>query len=229
MNQGANNSQDRIQIKICGLTDAETAAECARLGADALGLVFYPPSPRFVADAPAADIAAAVAGRTAVVGVFVDAPFQVIMDKVENCALTAVQLHGREPADLVDRLRRENLTVIKALFQERPPEFGRAGAYAPSAFLLECGRGRLPGGNAAAWDWAAAVGISQSHPVLLAGGLTPENVGQAAVLGRPDGVDVSSGVEVTPGKKDLDKIRRFIDAVLGTKTESPHRPRRIFS
>jgi phosphoribosylanthranilate isomerase len=162
------------------------------------------------------------------VGVFVDAPLDVILDKVEHCGLTAVQLHGQEPPGLVDRLRRQGLTVIKALFQERPPEFDRAPDYAPSAFLLECGRGRLPGGNAAVWNWAAAVDISRTRPVLLAGGLAPENVRRAAALGRPDAVDVSSGVEAMPGEKDLDKIRRFIQAVSAISPQSPHRPRRIF-
>jgi phosphoribosylanthranilate isomerase len=229
LNQDTKTSQHRIQVKICGLTDAETAADCVKQGAAAVGLVFYPPSPRFVSDSRAAAIAAAAAPRAAVVGVFVDEPFDAIMDKVVTCGLTAVQLHGREPAAVVERLRRRGLTVIKALFQARSPEFHRAAAYAPSAFLLECGGGAMPGGTAAAWNWAAAAEISRNHPVLLAGGLTPENVSRAAALGQADGVDVSSGVESLPGKKDPDKIRRFIAAVSGIPPVSPQRPRRIFS
>jgi phosphoribosylanthranilate isomerase/indole-3-glycerol phosphate synthase/phosphoribosylanthranilate isomerase len=224
-----NHAQNRIQIKICGLTDAPTAAACADLGVDAVGLVFYPPSPRFVTDAVAAEIATAVADRTAVVGVFVDETYDAISAKVKVCGLTAVQLHGREAPELVTRLRQDGLTVLKALFQMRTPGFADARRYGASAYLLECGRGRLPGGNAFTWDWASAFDLTKQYPVVLAGGLAPENVGRAVTLGRPDAVDVSSGVEQSPGKKDLDKIKRFIQAVSKNPGGSTNRPRRVFS
>ena len=203
----------RIQVKICGLTEVASAAGCVELGADAVGLVFYPRSPRYVTETRARAISNAVAPRAAVVGVFVDEPFATVMRKVERCGLSAVQLHGKETSVLAQRLHRENLTVIKALFQTRPPEFAAAGRYPAVALLLECGRGRLPGGNAEAWNWEAAGRFGRQRPIILAGGLCPENVVRAVALGQPDALDVSSGVERAPGKKDLKKVAAFLSAV----------------
>ena len=218
-----------IQIKVCGLTEAKVAAACAALEIDAVGLVFFPKSPRYVSDAQAEEIAAAVNGRAAVVGVFVDEPADEILQKVERCGLTGVQLHGRETPAEVTQLKNEGLTVIKALFQKREPFFQSISRYGPSAFLLECGKGRLPGGTARVWDWTDAQPIAANAPVILAGGLTPENVGQAVRLGRPHAVDVSSGVEASPGKKDLAKIEAFVSAVAGiVPTDTDEKTRRIF-
>jgi phosphoribosylanthranilate isomerase len=204
-----------IQLKVCGLTDPATAAACTALKIDAVGLVFYPKSPRFVSDAQAAEIAAAVVGRVAVVGVFVNETAAVIRQKVRRCGLTAVQLHGRETPAAVANLKKAGLPVIKALFREKKPSFQAVSKYAATAFLLECGKGRLPGGTARVWDWAEAKAIAGQAPVILAGGLTPENVGRAAALARPHAVDVSSGVEAAPGRKDLHKIEAFVAAVEG--------------
>lgn len=218
-----------IQIKVCGLTEAKTAATCAALKIEAVGLVFYPKSPRYLSDAQAEEIAAVVNRRVAVIGVFVDEPADVILQKAQRCGLTGVQLHGRETPAEVTQLRNAGLTVIKALFQKREPSFQSISRYDPSAFLLECGRGRLPGGTARAWDWADAKAIAANAPVILAGGLTPENVGQAVRLGRPHAVDVSSGVEISPGKKDLTIIEAFVSAVAGiVPTPGDEKTRRIF-
>jgi phosphoribosylanthranilate isomerase len=218
-----------IQIKVCGLTEAKTAAACATLEIDAVGLVFYPKSPRYVSEAQAEEIAAAVNGRAAVVGVFVDEPADVILQKAQRCGLTGVQLHGREKPAEVTQLKNEGLTVIKALFQRRKPSFQSISRYVPSAFLLECGRGRLPGGTARVWDWTDAKAIAANATVILAGGLTPENVGQAVRLGRPHAVDVSSGVEVSPGKKDLAKIEAFVSAVADiVPIDTNEKTRRLF-
>ena len=218
-----------IQIKVCGLTEAKVAAACAALEIDAVGLVFFPKSPRYVSDAQAEEIAAAVNGRAAVVGVFVDEPAGEILQKAQRCGLTGVQLHGRETPAEVTQLKNEGLTVIKALFQKREPSFQSFSRYDPSAFLLECGKGRLPGGTARVWDWTDAQPIAANAPVILAGGLTPENVGQAVRLGRPHAVDVSSGVEASPGKKDLAKIEAFVSAVAGiVPTDTDEKTRRIF-
>jgi phosphoribosylanthranilate isomerase len=218
-----------IQIKVCGLTDAKIAAACAELKIEAVGLVFYPKSPRYVSEAQAEEIAAAVNGRAAVVGVFVDEPADVILKIAKRCGLTGVQLHGREAPAEVTQLKKSGLTVLKALFQKREPSFKAISRYDPSAFLLECGRGRLPGGTARTWDWADAQAIAANVPVILAGGLTPENVGQAVRLGRSHAVDVSSGVEASPGKKDLAKIEAFVSAVAGIfPTDGDEKARRIF-
>jgi len=201
------------QIKICGLTGIDAAVQCASLGADAIGLVFHPISPRFITDDTAREICLALPGEIKKVGVFVDETFASIMQKVEKCGINAVQLHGNESPGLVDYLLKENLIIIKALFHANKPLFDDAANYNAAAFLAECGKGILPGGNALSWDWEKAKKISGKYPLILAGGLTPENVSQAVSLCLPDAVDVSSGVESAPGIKDIKKVELFISKV----------------
>jgi phosphoribosylanthranilate isomerase len=201
------------QIKICGLTVIEDAIECAELGADAVGLVFYKKSHRYITDVLAREICASLPEKIKKVGVFVDAPFETIMHKVERCRLNAVQLHGNEPPGLTGRLMNEGLVVVKALFLERKPSFEDTANYNVTAFLAECGKGSLPGGNALSWDWEKAKKIGVKHPYILAGGLSPENVCNAVSLCLPDAVDVSSGVESAPGVKNIQKIKLFISNV----------------
>jgi phosphoribosylanthranilate isomerase len=201
------------EIKICGITGVKDALSCAELGADAIGLVFYPKSPRFVTDDRAREICFTLPKDIKRVGVFVDETFASIMRKVERCGINTVQLHGNESPGLVTGLRRENLIVIKALFLEKKPTLEDAANYEASAFLAECGKGALPGGNALSWDWEKANIISGIYPLILAGGLTPENVSLSVSLCIPDAVDVSSGVESAPGIKDIEKVKLFISRV----------------
>jgi phosphoribosylanthranilate isomerase len=216
------------QVKICGLTTVEEALACAELGANAVGLVFYPPSPRFVTDDQAAAICRALPGSVWSVGVFVNEESSSILRRVNHCGLRAVQLHGRETPGLVKELSEHGVMVIKALFANGRPSFADAGAYAFShAFLTECVGELLPGGNGKTWNWAMAESLSRSHPVILAGGLTPDNVAEAIQAAGPGAVDVSSGVEARPGKKDLQRVQQFLQAVW----QNGVRPdiRRIFS
>jgi phosphoribosylanthranilate isomerase len=201
------------QIKICGLTDVDQAMACAKLGADAIGLVFYPQSPRFVTDPRAKEICRALPKALHKVGVFVDEPYETIRHKVDVCGLTGVQLHGHEPTELVRQLGAKKILVIKALFADAEPSFKQAGTYAADAFLVEYGRGVLPGGNAQAWQWDRAETLGDQYPLILAGGLSAENVAQAMSSCRPDAVDASSSLESIPGQKDLDKVAQFISAV----------------
>lgn len=199
---------------------------CIEAGVDAVGMVFYPPSPRHVDRDSAARIAAAVNGGAATVGVFVDETYDTIMRLADHCSLQAVQLHGQESPALVRRLRSRHLTVIKALFHSRAPFFKDAGAYEASAFLLECGKGQLPGGNAQSWQWQIARNVDRSKPIILAGGLTPDNVTAVIRCGLPDAVDVSSGVESAPGHKQTIRIKAFTAAV--TESGDDMTIRRIF-
>lgn len=221
-------SANTPQVKICGLTRVEEAVACAELGADAIGCVFYPPSPRNLTDEEAQRICRALPPQTCTVGVFVNESFSYIMDKVERCGLKAVQLHGMETSGMIDDLLREGLIVIKGLFMKRDPFISSAHLYKPSAFLVECGLGKLPGGNAAAWDWAEAADAfpAVNEPFILAGGLSPENIQDAVLKAAPDAVDVSSGVESEPGRKDLDKVKRFMEAV--RRCNYPKKPRSVF-
>jgi len=220
------NSTNRVQIKICGLTNPEEAVGCAALGADAIGLVFYPKSPRNLTEAQAKDIVSVLPNHIKTVGVFVNETFSEIMRKVEFCGLNAVQLHGQESPELVRQLRDEELIVIKGLYTERSPFLKDASDYEASAFLAECGKGILPGGNAMTWNWSEAKSFGEKYPLILAGGLSAENVSHAIAAGQPDAVDISSGVESAPGRKDLVKAGAFIHAVSRCRLE--RKPRKIF-
>ena len=201
------------RIKICGLTRADEAVGCAELGADAVGLVFFPKSPRHVSDEQGRAISTAVSGKSKIVGVFVNTSYDQVLRKADVCRLDAIQLHGQESPDLVKRLGDAGLPVIKALFMDGNPDLSQAELYEASAFLVECSKGPLPGGNAMAWDWGASKAFGRVRPLILAGGLSPENVAKAVISSLPLAVDVSSGVERSPGRKDLDKVAAFINEV----------------
>jgi phosphoribosylanthranilate isomerase len=124
-----------------------------------------------------------------------------------------VQLHGRESPELVMRLKAEGVGVIKGIFVEGKPGLEDAGDYSADGFLVECSKGPLPGGNALTWDWAAARDFGFQRPLVLAGGLSPENVTDAISQALPAAVDLSSSVETAPGRKDIDRVARLIAAV----------------
>ncbi|RJP83135.1 MAG: phosphoribosylanthranilate isomerase, partial [Desulfobacteraceae bacterium] len=201
------------QIKICGLTRADQAHACSLLGADAIGCVFYPKSPRNVSLDQAKEIIHALPPHVKGTGVFVDVSYDEVMRAVDYCGLAAVQLHGRESADLVRKLIRQDLLVIKTLFVTREPFLHQAADYPVSAYLVECGKGSLPGGNAMAWNWKDTLEFARLNPLILAGGLSPENISTALSAAMPAAVDVSSGVEASPGIKDLAKVESFIKTV----------------
>ncbi len=214
------------QIKICGLTKTEDAVKCASLGADAIGLVFFKRSPRYITREKAKTICDALPEAFPKVGVFVDEPFNSLMETVFKCRLNAIQLHGNEPPKLVRDLIDQGLNVIKALYIESRPSVSQVASYNASAYLVECARGELPGGNAMTWNWEDAAEFGRRYPMMLAGGLSSENVASAIEKAMPDMVDVSSGVENAPGKKDMYKVQEFIKAVRGC---APKRElRRIF-
>jgi phosphoribosylanthranilate isomerase len=203
---GALKSRTAVQVKVCGLTRVDEAEACAQAGARAIGCIFYDRSPRCVTPEAARDIRRVLPPGVACVGVFVDSPFEDIMGICIRAGLESVQLHGREAPELVGRLRREGLLVIKALFAQRTPGIEAAFGIPASAFLVECGKGP-------AWEWGRAAALGAHHPLILAGGLTPENAAQAVGAALPDAVDVSSGVEASPGRKDIRKVEQFIAAV----------------
>ncbi|SDT98212.1 phosphoribosylanthranilate isomerase [Desulfobacula phenolica] len=211
-------------IKICGLTDIENALGCANLGADAIGLVFFEKSPRNVSVKRAAQISNALPDHILTIGVFVNESYEGIMEKVNACGLKGVQLHGNEPPELIDDLLKENLVVIKALFATREPFITQAPLYQKASFLLvEYGKGTLPGGNAESWDYELSLqletnrSVETSTPLVLAGGLHPDNICLAIKTAKPAAVDVSSGVEKTYGIKDLNKVNAFITRVTAMK------------
>ncbi len=200
-------------IKICGITNEQDAAAALSAGADALGFVFYRKSPRWVDPAVAGRIIKSLPPFVAAVGVFVNEEVKVVRDLMDGCGLTLAQLHGDETAAYCLELARP---AVKALRIKDRGSFlalaefqGRAGI---RGFLLDAYADDAYGGTGRTVDWTLAAEAARSASVLLAGGLTPENVAEAIRAVRPYGVDVSSGVEVSPGKKDPEKIRRFIQS-----------------
>ncbi|MFP4474239.1 MAG: phosphoribosylanthranilate isomerase [Desulfatibacillaceae bacterium] len=202
-----------VQVKICGITTPAQARQCVDAGASAVGLVFHPKSPRFVTIEEARKIRASVPGDVALVGVFADEVYEGVMGRVRGCGLDVVQLHGHEAPGVIAMLAEVGKPVVKALFQNRPPLFDETGYEGARAYLAECAGDALPGGNGLSWDWSRALPLKEKKPLVLAGGLDPENVAEAIAGAGPDAVDVSSGVERAPGDKDIDKVRRFLAAV----------------
>ena len=205
------------QVKICGLTRPDQAVACVDAGAAAIGLVFYDKSPRNVSIDTARAITRVLPQEVARVGVFVDEPYDVIMQRVATCHLTCVQLHGRETPELVMQLKSAGLVVIKSLFLDHNPLLTAADQFFADAYLGECGTGPLPGGNAKVWNYADAGDLGLSSPLILAGGLSPDNVDDAIQSACPDGVDVSSGVELRPGIKDPALVTQFMRTVINGK------------
>jgi len=220
------NLEGKVQVKICGLTRAEEALACAQLGAHAIGCVFYPKSPRFVEDGVAQKIFGVLPEDVGRVGVFVNEDFSGVMRRVSLCGINFAQLHGNESPQLINRLQERGVKVIKTLFVNAEPNLKGTHLYDPAAFLVEASGGSLPGGNALPWDWAMVKKADRKRPILLAGGLNSDNVATAMAQALPDGVDVSSGVEKEPGKKDLEKVKGFIEAAFALRR--PGHLKRIF-
>jgi phosphoribosylanthranilate isomerase len=222
------NSAPRPEIKICGLTNIDEAIQCAELGPDAMGFVFFKKSPRNLTLEQARKISLSLPENISRVGVFVNKPWGYIMERVEKCALNAVQLHGMESPDLVDRLMEQGLVVIKCLYVDSQPSIKDVSHYNATGYLVECAKGILPGGNALAWNWERAKKFGTKHPLILAGGLNPENITEAIEKSLPDAVDISSGVERAPGQKDIIKIKAFMEAVSKASINKKNNLRRIF-
>ncbi|MGB2982322.1 MAG: phosphoribosylanthranilate isomerase [Candidatus Bipolaricaulia bacterium] len=202
-------------IKICGLTRADDALAAAEAGANLLGIIFHPPSSRAVRPTEASSLVREIRQRTPSakwVGVFVDTPIEQIRQVVDTVGIDGVQLHGDEDPEVVDRLVRDGLFVIKAFRVATRADLEGLDAYAPSAFLLDTFVPGRHGGTGQTFDWSIAVHAAAERRILLSGGLTPGNVASAVEAVHPWGVDVSSGVESSPGRKDVEKMRTFIAA-----------------
>jgi phosphoribosylanthranilate isomerase len=198
------------RVKICGITSAEDAAFAVEAGADALGFVFVPGTPRYVHPDRAASIIAALPPLVAAVGVFVDQPLDEVLAVATISRLEAVQLHGEESAAYCRRLP---VRIIKALRVRGAESLAALEGYPAQAFLLDTFVEGQPGGTGVPFPWALAREAKRHGRIILSGGLRPETVAEAVRTVRPFGVDVSSGVERRPGLKDLEKVREFIVAV----------------
>lgn len=207
------------QVKICGLTrlaDAELAVE---LGAWAIGMVFYEPSPRRCSVAEAQAIATVLRRKVELCGVFVNAPMEKIVEVSEQVGLTLLQLHGDEgPSFCAEAARRTGARVIKALQVSGMADIQDASRYHTDFHLLDArsslpGREALRGGTGETFDWALLAGRRSKVPLILSGGLAPGNVSEAIRRVRPYAVDTASATESAPGRKDPAKLREFFAAV----------------
>src|SRR3989442_5965987 len=211
-----------VKVKICGVTNLEDALAAVDAGADALGFMFYEPSPRNVPVKVAADIIRQVPPFVAKVGVFVNATDESVRRAIAECGLDTLQFHGDETPEFCRKFR--PLKIYKAFRMENLQSLRALPGYRTDAWLLDSFvEGKL-GGTGAKFNWDLAVESKKlGRPIILAGGLTPENVADAVRKVRPFAVDVSSGVESAPGKKDHAKVRRFI-AAAKTPSETVNQP-----
>ncbi len=201
-----------LKVKICGITSLADALVAIDAGADALGFVFWEKSPRHIDPADAARITSELAPFVKTVGVFVNEAPDIIRDTIEAAGIDCVQLHGDEtPEDAEEVARMTGAPVIKAIRVSGPGSLKALEAYKVSALLLDTYRKGIPGGTGETFDWTLAIEAKAAGRIILSGGLTPHNVAKAVATVRPYAVDVSSGVESAPGRKDADKVRMFIE------------------
>jgi len=202
-----------VQVKICGITTPADGLAAAAAGADALGFVFYDASPRHVTVESAAEIIRQLPPLVVKAGVFVNAPEELVLQAIAACGLNLLQFHGDETPEYCVQF---GLMSMKAFRIRDAESLSALSRYPTDAWLLDaCAPDKL-GGTGEPFNWDLAVAAQRlGRPIFLAGGLTPENVGAAVRRVRPFAVDVSSGVEAAPGKKDLAKVKAFIAAAKG--------------
>lgn len=209
-------------VKICGLSTAETMAAALDAGAAYVGLVFFPKSPRNVSLATAASLANQARGRARIVALVVDPDDATLDAIVREVAPDWLQLHGHESLERVAAVKhRHGLPILRAIPVSAPSDVTAAAPFAAIADLVLFDAkpppgAALPGGNGLPFDWKLLDGVGGAYPFMLSGGLTPDNVATAVALVAPAAVDVSSGVEIAPGVKSPELIRRFLREVKGS-------------
>jgi len=204
----------RTRVKICGITRGEDAQLAVDAGVDAIGLVFYEKSPRFVSAESAAEISRTTPAFVSRVALFKDADKAVITSVLQAVEIDLIQFHGSETPDFCQQFALPYIKAIGMKGTEHDANFLRSSAenyHSAKALLLDGHALGEAGGTGESFDWASIVTVNK--PIVLAGGLTPENVAQAIALVQPFAVDVSSGVESAPGMKDKEKVMAFMKQV----------------
>jgi phosphoribosylanthranilate isomerase len=196
-----------VRVKVCGITTVDDALLAVDAGADALGFIFVEGTPRYVTPARAAAIVGALPPFVCPVGVFWDHPVTHVRAVARECRLGAVQLHGAEPPEALAAL---DWPVLKTVKVRGPEDLATLDRYKPAAFLLDSPARWSEGEARAPISWTLARAAATRGRVILSAGLTAETVGEAIRIARPWGVDVNSGVEQSPGRKDSQKVRRFL-------------------
>jgi phosphoribosylanthranilate isomerase len=208
------NLWDMTKVKVCGMTNLADATQAADLGAWAIGLIHHPESPRFVEPAVAEEVGAALKRRCEIAGVFVNSPLDDVVNAAERENLTLLQFHGEEgPSFCTEAARRTGAKVMKAMRVRSAADVKAAEAFRTDFHLFDAYRHGLHGGTGKSFDWDLVANRRSKVPMVLAGGLTPDNVSDAIGRVRPYAVDVVSGVEAEPGRKDPAKVEAFLEAV----------------
>lgn len=211
---------ERTRIKICGITNLDDARAAVAAGVDALGFIFVGESPRSITVAEAANICHALPPFVARVGVFVNELEYEIEKAVAECLLDAVQFHGEEPPGFCTKFRAKSIKAIR--MRDETTLHGAREYDDVDALLLDTYTETRRGGTGEVFDWALADEARQiGPPLVLSGGLTPQNVGAAIRRVRPYAVDTASGVEREPGRKDHEQIRRFVESVRQADASNP--------
>ena len=199
------------KIKICGIKTANDALAAMEAGADLIGFNFYPKSPRHIDVGICRDIMAVMRqyGHITYVGVFVNAPLEEIRGTIDTCGLALAQLHGDETPEMLSALDGRAFKAFRGI----PSDVKGFTRSESPALLVDAAVKGVYGGSGVIADWSAAADLAKSYPLLLAGGLNPENVADAVRQVNPWGVDVASGVELEPGKKDPSKMKAFVKVI----------------
>jgi len=215
------------KVKVCGITNLEDAELAVELGAWTLGMIFFAGSPRSCSPAEAQRIVAVLRRRVELCGVFVNAPLEEVVRTSEDLGLSMLQLHGDEgPSFCAEASRRNGARVIKAVQVSGPGDVRDLERFHVDFHLLDARakepeRQGLRGGTGETFDWMLLEGRRSKVPLILSGGLNPDNVAEAVALTRPYAVDTASGTESAPGRKDASKLRAFFAAVEGTAVKEP--------
>ncbi|MEN6373246.1 MAG: phosphoribosylanthranilate isomerase [Smithella sp.] len=199
------------QVKICGITNEEDALCAAACGADALGFIFYEPSPRYIAPADALEIIKILPAHIVVVGVFVNEAAENVKQISGLCCLDFIQLHGDESVEYCSGFAQE--TIIKAVHLRDENDVLNAYRYNAAAILVDSRDAGLYGGTGKTANWDLALKIKSKKPLILSGGLNEDNVGEALEKVAPSALDINSGVEIKPGKKDHKKLAKIFDVI----------------
>ena len=203
-----------VKVKVCGITNSGDARVAADAGADAIGLIFAE-SPRRVEVEEARKVAIALPEDVLKVGVFVNAEPEEVLKTAREVGLDLAQLHGDETPETVAAIRGAGLPVMKALRVRNADALAGIERYDADLFLLDAWSAKARGGTGETFDWGLAKSIKGRDNILVSGGLTPENVREAIEFFEPYGVDASSSLEERPGKKDHERVRRFVSAAKG--------------
>jgi len=216
-----------IEVKICGITNINDARRAVESGADALGFIFYPSSPRSISPERARGMIQKLPVGVTKVGIFVNQEVREVKETAAFCGLKLIQLHGDESPRYCSQFQASSL--IKAVCPRTEQDVSSLREYSVRAVLMDHREPGRYGGTGKAPDWRLASRVNEIYPLILAGGLNKDNIGEAIEAVRPQAVDINSGVEISPGRKDYLKMREIIEIVRGFSKERGAEDAKIFT